>query len=101
MARGSKHSASKTKASRTARLKAIPWAALAQVGWAAGERWRTLSPKERARLSELLRSSRGRLRNLSGREREELGRLVRKMDLRAMGRELMPLVRARRRRGRR
>jgi len=92
---------SSSKPSKTARLKAIPWAALMQVGWAAGERWRALSPKDRARLSQLVRTSRGRIGRLSSREREELRKLVGKLDLRGMGRELVPLMRGRRRRKRR
>jgi len=72
-----------------------------QVGLVAGERWRSLSPKERARLSQLVRDSRGRLGNLSVRERDEFRKLVRKLDLKRMGRELVPIVRGRRRRKRR
>ena len=60
-----------------------------------------LSPKERARLSQLVRDSRGRLGNLSVRERDEFRKLVRKLDLKRMGRELVPIVRGRRRRKRR
>ena len=80
---------------KRSRLRALPWAALLQVGVAFGDRWRSLSPKDRTRLSELLRSSRGRVGNLSGKERGELRKLVGKLDLKGMGRELVPLLRGR------
>jgi hypothetical protein len=67
-----------------------------------GRRWRSLSAKDRVRLTRLARDSRGRLSNLSTKERAELRWLVGKLELRAVARELLPLVRrARGRRGRR
>jgi hypothetical protein len=83
------------------RLKAIPWAALLQAVAVAGERWRALSDNDRARFMQLLRGSRGRLGNLSSRERGELRKLVRKLDLKGMGRDMFPLLRGRGRRKRR
>jgi hypothetical protein len=85
--------------SKRERLRAIRWVAVAQAGVAIGRRWRALSAKERARLSQLARASGGRPGNLSGKERAELRRLVSKLDLKGLGRELLPL--APRRRGRR
>jgi hypothetical protein len=85
---------------KRSRLKALPWAALLQAGVAFGERWRALSEKDRARMTQLLRQSRGRLRNLSARDRDDLRKVVRKLDLKAMGREMLPLVRGGRRRRR-
>jgi hypothetical protein len=82
------------------RLKALPWAAVLQMGVAFNRRWSSLSDRDRARLTQLLRGSRGRPRNLSTRERDELRKLVGKLDLKGMGRELLPLVRAGRRRRR-
>jgi hypothetical protein len=74
-------------------LRAVPWALVAQAGAVVGKRWTALSGKERARLASLLRSSRGRASNLSLRDRNELRKLVRKLDLKGAGRELLPLVR--------
>jgi len=85
---------------KRSRLKALPWAALLQAGLAFGERWRALSEKDRARLTHLVRQSRGRLGNLSTRDRDELRKVVRKLDLKAMGREMLPLVRGGRRKRR-
>ncbi|MCW3056277.1 MAG: hypothetical protein JWO21_246, partial [Solirubrobacterales bacterium] len=41
-----------------------------------------------------------RVGNLSARDRDELRKVVRKLDLRAMGREMLPLVRGGRRKRR-
>jgi hypothetical protein len=66
-----------------------------------GKRWTALSSKERARLAQLVRDSRGRLDNLTAKQRSELRKLVGKLDMKGMGRELLPLVRGGRRTGRR
>lgn len=66
-----------------------------QAGLLAGERWRALSERERSRLLKLLRDARGWPGNLSARERQELGKLVRKLDLPGIGRDLLPLARKR------
>jgi hypothetical protein len=79
------------------RARTLPWAALLQVGVIVGKRWTALSAKERARLAQLVRESRGRVGNLSVRERLELRKLARKLDVKGMGRELLPLVRGKRR----
>jgi hypothetical protein len=82
----------------SSRLKAVPWAVLARAGVVVGRRWNALSDKERARLARILRGSRGRLGNLSSKERNELRKIVRKLDIKGAGRELMPLLRGRKRR---
>jgi hypothetical protein len=83
------------------RVKALPWAVLLQAGVVLGKRWRRLSEKDRARLTGLMRNSRGRLGNLSAKERSELRRLVGKLDVKGAGRELLPALRGGRRRKRR
>jgi hypothetical protein len=82
-------------------VKALPWLGLLQGGVLVGKRWRALSAKERARLIGLLRESRGRAGNLSPKEREELHRLIGKLDVKGVGKELAGLVRGGRRTGRR
>lgn len=82
----------------SSRLRALPWAMLLQTGVLLGKRWMALSEKERARLKALLLQSRGRIGTLSTRERLELGRLLRKLDLKGAGPELMTLLRGRGRR---
>jgi hypothetical protein len=79
--------------SKLDRLQALPWVAIVQAGVAVGRRWRALSTKDRARLTRLLRDSRGSVGNLSVRQRIELRSLVRKLDLRGLRRELLPLAR--------
>jgi hypothetical protein len=85
-----------TKASKSTRerVRALPWAALLQAGFVIGKRWRALSERDRARLSRLVRDSRGRLGNLSVKERIELRKLAGKLDLKGMGGELATLLRS-------
>jgi len=92
---------SSTSKSPRHRLKALPWAALLRAGIVIRKRWRTLSDKERARLTGLVRDSRGRPSSLSPKDRKELHRLAGKLDLKGMARELMPPGRGRRRRRKR
>jgi hypothetical protein len=87
--------------SKRDKLRAVPWIALAQAFVAISRRWGSLSAKERARLIGLARESRGRPGKLSAKQRAELRRLVGKLDPRGIARELGPLVRHGRRRGRR
>jgi hypothetical protein len=82
-----------TSKSKLRRVKALPWAVLLQVGTVLGKRWRSLSAKDRARLTRLTRESRGRMNNLSARERRELRKLVGKLDFKRMSRELLPITR--------
>jgi hypothetical protein len=95
--------ASKSKSkSKRERVKALPWATLLQAGAVIAQRWQALSAKDRARLRSLARDSHGRVGELSTKERAELRRLVGKLDLRGIGRDLLGLARrGRGRRGRR
>ena len=87
---------------RAARIRALPWAVLLRAGALIGERWTSLSESERARVRRLVAVSRGRPGKLSAKERGELRKLIGKLDLGGVGRELVPIVRGRRgRRGRR
>ncbi len=65
-----------------ARGKAVPWLALYETGrWVYGHgkrAWSNLGPKERDRLGQLLRKSKGRRTNLTTKERDELWSLVKK-----------------------
>jgi hypothetical protein len=81
------------------RLRAVPWVAVAQGGIVIARHWRALSADDRARLAQLARKSGGRPRSLSLKERLELRRLLGRLDLQGMGRELLSLTH--RRRGRR
>jgi hypothetical protein len=79
-------------------VRALPWALLLEGAAVASRHWRDLEESERRRLRELLVQSRGRPGNLSARQRAELRRLVGKLDLPGLGRELSPFGGRRRRR---
>jgi hypothetical protein len=87
--------------SKVDRVKDLPWLALLQAVVVVGRRWSALSQKDRTRLTGLVRESRGRVGNLSAKERVELRRLVRKLDPKGAGRELLPLMRGGRKRRKR
>jgi hypothetical protein len=89
----SKHVSSER--SRRQRLQALPWGAMLQGTLVVGRHWRALSEKDRARLTQLVRDSQGRLSNLSAKEREELRKLVGKLDMKGIGRDLFLLSRSR------
>ncbi len=72
-----------------------------QIGVVVGERISKLSEKDRTRLAELLRESRGWPGRLANKDRTELGKLLGKLDLTGMGREVVPLVQGFRRGGKR
>jgi hypothetical protein len=74
----------------------VPWPALLQVLVVVGRRWRALSVKDRARLARLAHDSRGRWGNLSRKERAEVRKLLGKLELARMGRDLFALRRVRR-----
>jgi hypothetical protein len=82
-----------SKKSKRQRIKALPWAALAQAVFAIRRHWQALSEKDRARVSGLLRESGGRWGNLSSKERAELRKLAGKLDLKGLRRELRGLRR--------
>ncbi|MGO9761218.1 MAG: hypothetical protein ACLP1Q_08170 [Solirubrobacteraceae bacterium] len=88
--------------SKLERLQDVPWVLVAQVGVVLGQHWLSLSAKERARLTSLVRDSRGQPSSLGAKQRLELRRLVNKLDLGGIARDLLALQRrGRGRRGRR
>src|SRR6476469_7925564 len=74
---------------------------MAQAGIVVGRRVTDLSAKDRARLTRLLRQSRGWPGRLAPKQRAELRKLLGKLDPKALSRELLPLVRGGGRRKRR
>jgi hypothetical protein len=71
---------------------------LLQSGVVVGRRVRSLSAKDRRQLTSLLRASRGWPGRLTERERAELKKLLGKLDPGGIARDLMPVVRGRRKR---
>jgi len=60
--------------------KAIPWLMLYEVARASKSHWDSLDPKDRKRLTELLRKSKGKPQNLSAGERAELRDLAKRLQ---------------------
>lgn len=87
--------------SKLDRVKDLPWLVMLQAVVVVGKRWNAISAKDRARLTRLVRESRGRMGNLSAKERAELRRLTGKLDVKGAGRELLPLMRGGRKRRKR
>jgi hypothetical protein len=83
---------SKSKSKRE-RVTALPWAALLQSVVVVRRHWRSLSEKDRARLTALARDSRGRWGNLSTKDRAELRKLAGKLDLKGIARDTAKLAR--------
>ncbi|MCW3011133.1 MAG: hypothetical protein JWO90_1537 [Solirubrobacterales bacterium] len=80
-------------------IRGTPWLLVIQAALAARDHWSVLTPEERTDLARLLRATRGRPSNLTAREKAELRRLVGRLDLPGLGKDLLPL--ARKKRGRR
>jgi hypothetical protein len=74
------------------RTRVLPWLLLYEVATIAGAEWRGLSSTERDRLTRLVVKSRGWPSNLSRRERAEVKRIVTKVDLHRLAREIVPKV---------
>ena len=79
-------------------IKGAPWVLVVQAAMAAHEHWGKLSTAERTELAQLLRATRGRPSNLRAHEKAQLRRLVGKLDLPGLGRNLAPIAAKRRRR---
>lgn len=70
--------------------KAVPWMLVLQSAMILREHWGRLDDHDRRQLSRIVRKSGGRPNNLTKNERSELLRIVRRLDLVAAGRKLMP-----------
>lgn len=81
-------------------MRISPWFMAMQAAMVARNRWGTLEPHDRAELTRIVRTFKGRPANLTAHDKRELKRLVKLLDLPAAGRELLPIVGGRgRRRG--
>lgn len=72
--------------------RVLPWVLLAQAASVLRDHWQGLSTKDRARLAELLRASRGRPLNLTPQQRNELTAILRRADIPGLGRDLAPIA---------
>lgn len=73
-------------------LRAAPWAILIEAALVMRDHWNTLPEKDRARLAEVVKKSRGRPDKLTKRERDDLKRIVGQLDVKQMGKEMLPFV---------
>jgi hypothetical protein len=81
--------------------RSVYWAWLLEVARAAPilkGHWDRLTPAERRQLQTLIRKSKGRPSNLNLVERATVRRLVRKLELGRLGRDLTAIVRSRQQR---
>ncbi|HEX3873005.1 MAG TPA: hypothetical protein VHW26_02590 [Solirubrobacteraceae bacterium] len=74
------------------RTRILPWLVLYELASIAGAEWRGLSSAERDKLTRLVVKSRGWPSNLSRRERAEVKRIITKVDLQRVAREIVPKV---------
>ena len=79
-----------------AAAKAVPWAVVitvtAEVIRAGREHWSELPPRDRDRLQELLKKSKGRPDRLTQSERDELVGLARRIDAAGFAKRIAPLL---------
>ena len=86
----------------TRRAAPLTWLLVAgQAALASRRHLQKLESDERGRLVEIIRKSKGRPSNIGTRERDELRRLVRKLELGRLGRDVAEMASGARRRGRR
>jgi hypothetical protein len=78
-------------------LKAVPWKLVLEVATLVVNRFRDdLPPKERKRLTTLVRKSKGDPRRLTTAERHEVLDLLKKLDVQRLGRDVTAVVGANR-----
>jgi hypothetical protein len=91
---------SSSRSSRAGELvDSLPLSELLQGAIALTSRWIRLTAKERSRLLGLLVESKGMVTRLTPKERKELRRLLDRLDLAGLSRELTGLTRDWRKRG--
>ncbi len=81
-------------------MRMSPWFIAMQAAMVARGRWSTLHPQDRAELTRIVRTFKGRPSNLTAHDKQELKRLVKLLDLPGAGKELLPIIGSRGRRGR-
>jgi hypothetical protein len=86
----------------TRRAVPMTWVIVAgQAALATRRHLQNLSPDERRRLAAIVRKSKGRPSNVTQRERDELRRIVSKLELGRLGRDVAGMATGARRRRRR
>jgi hypothetical protein len=78
------------------RMRALPWLLLYELATVAHAQWQDLSAGDRDKLTRLAVKSRGLPTNLTARERAEVKRILGKVDVQHIVRQLVPTAIARR-----
>jgi hypothetical protein len=78
------------------RLRALPWILLYELATVAHGQWQDLPAADRDKLTRLAVKSRGLPTNLTARERAEVKRILRRIDLQHVARQVVPKAIARR-----
>jgi len=81
-------------------VRAVPWRLVLEVAGVVYNRFRDdVPPKDRRRLGTLVRKSKGDPRRLTAAERREVLAVLRRVDVRKLGRDVAAIASARRLRG--
>jgi hypothetical protein len=83
------------------RVRAVPWTIVFQLAMTARRHWKNLAPKDRSRLTELIKKSQGLPNRLTAKERTEFRALVAKLEPAAFAKSIVPIGRRAVMRGRR
>ncbi|MDX6689709.1 MAG: hypothetical protein QOG15_1166 [Solirubrobacteraceae bacterium] len=75
------------------RVRTMPWVMVFELALTLRKHWRRLEPKDRARLTELVKKSQGRPGNLTAGERKDVRKLVAKLEPGSIARSVMPIGR--------
>lgn len=81
-----------SRLSRTRSPRVLPWVLLGQAAIVLKDHWQAISSKDRARLAELLKASKGRPLHLTPQQRSELSAILRRADIPGLGRDLAPIA---------
>ncbi len=76
----------------SANAKAVTVLLVAQAAGVVREHWQGLDPHDRKRLTELLKTSKGRPTALTPDQRSELTKILQRLELPKLGRSLAPLA---------
>jgi hypothetical protein len=78
------------------RVRPLPWWLLYELVTVAHAEWRELSAADRDRLTRIVVKSRGIPTNLTARERADVKRILSKVDLKRLARQMVPKAVSRR-----
>jgi hypothetical protein len=92
MARLSRHARSISPSKRSTTARTFHFMLLGQAVVVLRDHWQSIPAADRARLTELVKASRGRPMHLTPHQRSELSAIVKRVDLPGLSRDLAPLA---------